>query len=111
MLFALVPTSKVALVPRPSVVLCAAASASSNKALPAAVHAISSTTPAPALDLPRSLLVADTFCILAYVTASAAIVSAPPAATVASLEIFPKIASSRFENESFVSVPLLENTK
>ena len=37
---------------------------------------ISSTTPAPAESLPRTTLVADTFCILAYVTASLAIVVA-----------------------------------
>ena len=44
---------------------------------------ISSTTPAPELSLPRILLVAETFCIFAYVTASSAMlaVATPPLGT------------------------------
>ena len=38
-------------------------------------------------------------------------VKAPPAAIVASPEIFAKIASSRFEKVIFFSVPLSEKTK
>lgn len=52
-------------VPSHSVVLCALASASSSRARHAAVQVISSTSHAPAVLLPSSLSVADTFCILA----------------------------------------------
>lgn len=45
-------------------------------ARPAAVHVISSTSPAPAVARPSTLSVAETFCIFAYVTASFAIVVA-----------------------------------
>lgn len=62
----------------PSVALCAAASASSSNALPAAVQAISSISHAQAVDLPSNLSVADTFCILAYVTTSLSIVQTVP---------------------------------
>ena len=53
--------SCVAIVPRPSVVRWAAASASSRIALPAAVQVISSISPAPAVERPSSRSVALTF--------------------------------------------------
>ena len=46
-----------------------------------------------------------------FSTEPAEIVKAPPAATVASPEMFAKIASSRFEKVIFFSVPLSEKTK
>ena len=51
----------VEMVPRPSVARCAAAFASSSNARPAAVQAISSTLPAPALVRPSKRSVALTF--------------------------------------------------
>ena len=66
----------VASVPNPKVVLTAEASASSNIVCTKSVIGISSMSPAEALTRPNNLSVADTFCILAYVTASLAIVAA-----------------------------------
>ena len=95
----------------PSILSLKFSDPSSSKPAPAKSETSTFMTPEEAESPSPANPVATLSLIMPSSIAFASIVNAPPAAIVASPETFAKIASSRFENVTFFSVPASERIK